>query len=119
MQAPQDPPQPSSPHLALPQLGTQSFMHKDNWLSQWVPLPQVPQEPPQPSPPQTLPLQLGAHSQVPDVLQYWIAWQLPQEPPQLSSPQTFLLPLALMQVGWHGQSPQSCGQLVQVSPLPG
>jgi len=114
VQAPHWPPHESGPHLLLPHLGVQSLTHWKIWFSQCVPFRQAPQSPPQPSGPQVLPLQLGAHSHVPLLEQYCVDLHEPHDPPQPSSPQTFL-----PHVGLHGQIPQSCGQLVQVSPFCG
>ncbi len=63
--APQEPPQPSSPHALPPHLGTQVAMQDWMLRSHVVLGPHVPQEPPQPSSPQFLPLQFGAHAHWP------------------------------------------------------
>ncbi len=63
--APQEPPQPSSPHGLPPHAGTHAATHACVCASHVVPGPHVPQEPPQPSSPQVLPLQLDAHAHWP------------------------------------------------------
>ena len=113
-QTPHSPPQPSPPQTFLPQLGTHFGRHKPTALLHCVSLVHVPQLPPQPSAPHCLPLQLGAQVHWPALEQYWMSLHGPQLPPQPSSPHC--LPA---QVFTHGQKPQSCGQLSQVSPFCG
>ncbi|HEX4620939.1 MAG TPA: hypothetical protein VH208_05160, partial [Myxococcaceae bacterium] len=58
-QTPQDPPQPSGPHVFPAHCGVQT--HWPVGLQLWVPV-QAPQLPPQPSGPHCLPAQLGTQA---------------------------------------------------------
>ena len=62
-QSPQNPPQPSGPHVLPAQLGA----HAAQWPApvQSVPAEQLPHEPPHPSGPHDLPVQLGVHTHFP------------------------------------------------------
>lgn len=95
---PQMPPQPSGPHVAPVQSGTQPAVHLPA-PSQAKPLGQAPQEPPQPSLPHCFWKQLGVHpaSQL-WPLQRLPGGQAPHEPPHPSGPQV-LGPKGVSQLG--------------------